>query len=355
MFGGFNNSVEFSLRLKDSLIKLSVDPIIEGFGKDYELDNKSAYCETCAAISSILWSFEMLLNTGDAKYADLIEWQLYNALNVSMSLDGKSYFYQNPLETNGNLERKEWYKTACCPSNISRTLAKLGRLIYSYNENSLWIHQYIGNETTITVDEKNKKRISCKMDTEIPYYGKTNISISFEGFKEKNLYLRIPSWTSNPSIKVNDRIIEIKTQLSKDNQTASGYSPYKSYYFKIQDDLIETNKLEIDFPVSVKMNYSHRKVKTNLNKIAFSRGPIVYCFESIDNPSACIPNATIKKNSSLETEKSRLFDSFSNIRVKDSNDRTLLAIPYFLWGNRGNSAMQVWINFIEKRRKKLDN
>ena len=90
-------------------------PIIEGFGKDYELDNKSAYCETCATISSIMWSFEMLLNTEDAKYADLIEWQLYNAFNVGMSLDGKSYFYQNPLETDGNLERKEWYKTACCP------------------------------------------------------------------------------------------------------------------------------------------------------------------------------------------------------------------------------------------------
>ena len=190
------------------------------------------------------------------------------------------------------------------------------------------------------------------METEIPYSGKTNISVSFEGFEKKNLYLRIPSWTSNPSIKVNDRIIEIEPQLSKDEQTASGYSPYKSYYFKISDELVETNKLEINFPVSVKINYSHQKVKTNRNKIAFSRGPIVYCFEGIDNPSACIPNVTIKKDSSLETEMNDLIEGLPFIKVQDSNDRALLAIPYFLWGNRGKSAMQVWINIVEKRRKK---
>jgi uncharacterized protein len=121
-------------------------PALEGFGRDYELDPEYAYAETCAAIAGMFWNWEMTLNTGQAPYSDLFEWQLYNACAVGIGIEGDSYLYNNPLACRGGITRKAWYSVPCCPSNLSRTWADLGKYIYSAADGALWIHQYIGSQ-----------------------------------------------------------------------------------------------------------------------------------------------------------------------------------------------------------------
>src|SRR5690349_903270 len=121
-------------------------PGLEGFGNDYELNPQYAYAETCAAIASIYWNWEMAQLTGQAKYSDLLEWQLYNAATVGMGLDGTTYLYNNPLMCDGGVTRKPWYAVPCCPSNISRTWADVGKYISSQTQDEMWIHQYVSSQ-----------------------------------------------------------------------------------------------------------------------------------------------------------------------------------------------------------------
>ncbi|MHA1304637.1 MAG: glycoside hydrolase family 127 protein, partial [Candidatus Heimdallarchaeaceae archaeon] len=319
-------------------------PLLEGFGKNYELSNRYAYCETCAAISSVFWSWEMLLNTGKAHFADLMEWQLYNAVLVGMSLNGKRYFYRNPIESNGNYERKEWFRTACCPSNISRTLAKVGEYIYSHKDNSLWIHQYISNETKFSLEEQNQ--IDCKIGSELPWKGKVKIELELQNPEDFTLHLRIPSWAKSPQVKLNGVSLSIlSVTKEEDIKTASGYSPFEAFYIQVSEGWEEKNTLEITFPIDIIIHRAHPKVRDNRGKIALSRGPLVYCFENIDNSHANIPNANIDLRSPIKA-KEKSFPKLGKILVLEARDQSgnkLIAIPYFLWGNRECSSMQVWV------------
>ncbi|NPD89548.1 MAG: glycoside hydrolase family 127 protein [Asgard group archaeon] len=322
--------------------------ILEGFGNDYELDNLLSYNETCAAISSVFWNWEMLLSTGDSKYADLIEWQLYNAVLPGMSLDGKSYAYSNPLESRGGVKRQEWYKTACCPSNISRTLAQLGKFIYTSKVNEVWIHQYIGSELELKMGRKANKPVQITMNSELPWEGNIRINIVNKEKYRFTLYLRIPSWTRDCEIIVNGEKIEVEEPNNEKVRTASGYSPYDSYYITIQKSWKVNNKIEIYFPVRVKQQISHPKVKNNRSKIALTRGPLVYCFEGIDNPTHNIPSAEINLDQPFKIEQDDLLNGIISIRAKDFGFNTLTAIPYYSWANRGDSPMQIWIDDFKK-------
>jgi DUF1680 family protein len=322
--------------------------LIEGFGRDYELDNLNDYNETCAAISSLMWSWEMLLITSEAKYADLMEWQLYNAINPGMSLDGKTYSYMNPLESEGKTKRQEWYQTACCPPNIARILAKLGKFIYTYKSNEVWIHQYIGNETSIKLGKKSDKPIHIVMESELPWEGR--IEIKFRN-KEKfrfSLNLRIPSWARDYEIIVNGQKIPYERPSNNRIQTASGYSPYDSFYVNIKKHWKVNNKIEIYFPVRVNQYISHSKIKKNKSKVALSRGPILYCFVDIDNPGLDVPNAEINLDQPFKTDFLEDLEGITVIRAKDFGFNTLTAIPYYSWGNREDSSMQVWIDNYRK-------
>ena len=319
-------------------------PLLEGFGRDYELNNKYAYNETCAAISSIYWSWEMLLVTGQAQYADLIEWQLYNAFLVGMSSDGKTYFYRNPLETRGNFERKPWYKTACCPSNISRTLAKIGQYIYSTKDTTLWIHQYIGSSFNYNLEDG--KTIVVSIKSGFPWKGSVKITIETGSVKNLDIKLRIPSWTRKATILVNGKEENIPKFCELDESTASGYSPYDSYYLPIKLDAGKS-EIEMSLPMETFLRKSDSKVKCNRGKIALTRGPLVYCFESTDNLDSNIPGSTMKSSLSITQLVSDSEDKLVTLKINESSGKILKAIPYYSWGNRGKSAMQVWINYEE--------
>ena len=314
-------------------------PLTEGFGRNYELDNKSAYNETCAAISSVFWSWEMLLSTGDAKYADLIEWQLYNAILVGMSADGKSYFYRNPLEVDELFERKEWYKTACCPSNISRTLAHLAKYIYSYDKNNIWIHQYIGNKVNLVLDDSGSQ-IEMEMESGLSSEGNVSINITCKQESDFALNLRIPGWSRNAEVKVNGMELNKVSIETKELTTASDIFPFNSYYLCIKEDWLEENRIELNFPMVINVHSAHKRVNRKASLAAFSRGPIVYCFEDKDNPDIDLKEMKIDLSKEIiELKKEEKI--FLNLQTEDC--QTIKARPYYSWGNEGKSSMRVWI------------
>jgi DUF1680 family protein len=298
-------------------------PEIEGFGKDYELDPEYAYAETCASIASLLWNWEMALLTKQARYADLFEWQLYNATTVGMGQNGDTYLYNNPLEVHGGVTRKEWYVVPCCPSNLSRTFADLGKYIYSFEENSIWIHQWISSETTIDVGVP----VQVKIESELPWNGQVKIHIKPERRREFKVHLRMPSWNS----------LQQSGEL-----TASGIDPRNAGYETI-DRVWSSGEetLELNFDMSIHLRNAHPKVKGHAGKVAITRGPLVYCLESLDNPNVDIFTVRLDSSSLRDEFIPDLLGGCVVIYGKTIEGKLLKFIPYFLWANRGESQMTV--------------
>ncbi len=172
-------------------------PAIEGFGRDYELDPEYAYAETCAALGSLFWNWEMTCLTGQARYADLFEWQLYNAAAAGMGLDGKSYLYNNPLACRGGITRQPWYAVPCCPSNLSRTWANLGISIFTTEPATLKIHQYISSSTSDETGSEEGSEVEYtgfSMKSGLPWNGqvKHNLRSAAPGPPGQTALLRAP-------------------------------------------------------------------------------------------------------------------------------------------------------------------
>ena len=301
-------------------------PEIEGFGRDYELDPEYAYAETCASIASLLWNWEMALLTKQARYADLFEWQLYNATTVGMGQNGDTYLYNNPLAVHGGVTRKEWYVVPCCPANLSRTFAYLGKHIYSFEENSIWIHQCISSETTIDVGVP----VQVKIQSELPWNGQVKIHVKPERQWEFKVHLRMPSWNS----------------LEQTGEsTASGIDPRNAIdetFNRLWSSEGET--LQFNYDMSIKLRRAHPKVKGHAGKVAVTRGPLVYCLESLDNPDVDIFLAPLDPSSLRDEFIPDLLGGCVVIYGKTIEGKPLKFIPYFLWANRGESQMTVWVN-----------
>lgn len=306
---------------------LGAVPGLEGFGGDYELDPEYAYAETCASLASLFWNWEMALITKNARYSDLFEWQLYNATNVGMGQNGDTYLYNNPLAVRQGVTRQGWYVVPCCPSNLSRTFADLGKYIYSYDENDLWIHQYISSETSMDVGVP----VNIKIESELPWGGKVRIYIKPEQRTDFELHLRTPSWVvSNPSDKLS---------------TASGYDPRESNYETISRVWTpEVETLDFNFDMSIKLRRAHPKVKGHAGKVTLTCGPLVYCLESVDNPEVDIFNAQLDPDSLSDEFVPDLLGGCVVIHGKTTDGKPLKFIPYFLWANRSESQMTVWVN-----------
>ncbi len=318
-------------------------PVIEGFGRDYELNNRFAYCETCAALASIFWNREMLLATGEARYADLIEWQLYNAASAGIALDGRSYLYRNPLESEGQT-RRPWYATACCPSNVSRTWASLGRYIHSIDGSDLWIHQYISSSAEIGPNDGLAGSAHITIDSGLPWEGRVSILLHVDNPIESTLHLRVPGWSENPSITINGSPAEIEIPFRSDSATASGYSPYRSWYITLRRRWVKDSSIEIIFPMDIVFHRSHQRVRPNRGKVALSRGPLVYCLENIDNAAASIPDARLDTGKVVTARYSDShFGGAWLLQGGDPAGNALTFIPYYCWANRGPSKMQVWV------------
>ncbi len=316
-------------------------PGIEGFGRDFELNPEYAYCETCGALGSIFWNWEMTLLTAEAKYADLLEWQLYNAASVGISQDGKSYLYKNPLVSRGDVTRKEWFAIPCCPSNLSRTWASLGQYIFSCQGRTIWIHQYIGNETQTTLESISPVKVA--LASHFPWQGNIQIKLDLKSSEFLTFYLRIPSWVDNYSLKINNENQKIIKNEPNQPETASGYSPFRSYYISLEREWNPGDRIDLNFPMKIKILQSHPKVKNDFRESTITRGPIVYCLENIDNPNIDIFNSRII-GKTLHVEPTERFKDINIIEGMTDDGLKAIFIPYYYWGNRGHSQMTVMVN-----------
>jgi hypothetical protein len=315
-------------------------PDIEGFGHDYELDPEYAYAETCAALASLLWNWEMSLITGEAKYSDLFEWQLYNAAAAGMGLSGESYLYNNPLACRGGVTRKAWYAVPCCPSNLSRTWAGLGKYVYSTEKDNLYIHQYLGSRASLDIGLP----VDVELESGLPWAGRVTIRLELAYPAEFTVHLRIPSWSADRAdVRVNGEAVAI-LPVERQPAAASGYDPRLAQSVSIHRLWSPGDVIALQFDLSITLRRAHPKVKGHSGKVAVTRGLLVYCLESVDNPDVDIFTCRLEP-SSLRTEfDAQLLGGICLLRGYTADGQPLAFIPYQLWANRGESQMSVWIN-----------
>jgi DUF1680 family protein len=301
----------------------------------------------------------MALLTKNARYSDLFEWQLYNATTVGIGQNGDTYLYNNPLTVHQGVTRQAWYACPCCPSNLSRTFADLGKYIYSFEKDNLWIHQYISSETTVDTGIP----VHLKIESELPWNGKVLIYVSPVEKREFKLNLRVPSWDPTAMIQMHE---PVKEQMVKNAQghfsrtiinpdiyssaeylkqaTASGYDPRVSYFASLQRTWSTGDIVELNFDMSIRLRHAHPQVKGHEGKVAVTRGPLVYCLESVDQPALDIFTVELDPASLHEEFVPDLLGGIMIIHAKTTDGKPLKFIPYFLWGNRGESQLTVWVN-----------
>jgi len=325
----------------------------ESFGEMYELPNDRCYNETCAQIGSVMWNWRMLLVTGETKYADLLEWTLYNGVMSGTSLNGTEYFYDNPLMSRGKVERSRWFRCACCPPNWVRLVASIHGYLASSDLHGVQLHLY--ENCTIHVDRDGGKAIDLRVDTKYPWEETVRISVSTTIEDELELSFRIPGWCESPSCSVNG--IAIK------NVTPGNYCTVRRTWEK-------GDSVELTFPMTVKFHESHPYVEATRNCAALTNGPIVYCFEAHDQVNnVAVEDAYVNTNSRPSAtwepdllggvvtlavdgelvEASGWTNTLYRVigpKVSESAGRrpvSLKAIPYFAWANRGPGQMRVWM------------
>jgi DUF1680 family protein len=326
----------------------------ESLGGDYELPNLTAYCETCAAVGNVYWNNRLFMLTGDAKYYDIIERTLYNGLISGISLDGKSFFYVNPLEADGKFRfnqgartRQHWFDCSCCPTNLMRFIPSLPGLIYAVQKDALYVNLYMSNKATVSV---NNKPITIEQQTTYPWQGDINIIINPEKAGEFTLNLRIPGWAQN-QVLPSDLYSYTDALKGKVIITVNGQEiKYRTHlgYAVITRKWSAGDEVKITLPMSICHIIANEKVKDDKNLAALEYGPIVYCVEGIDNNNQ-LDNLTLPDNAALKIEKRVDLLSGVNIITGDvpsNNGKALFkltAVPYYVWSNRGEGTMKVWL------------
>ena len=330
---------------------------LERFTVDYDLPNEYNYSESCASIGLALFGLRMTQITGESQYMDVVERALYNTVLAGIALDGKSFFYVNPLEVwppacmEGTSKkhvkpiRQKWFGVACCPPNIARTLASLGQYVYSQKpeKKELYVNLFVSNETEF---DWNKDKIFVKLQTEFPWVNTYSLEVKNVPADGMDLMLRVPDYAQNYQVKADGNIYE------ENKESEKGYRRVH-----VEKD----TKVEVSFAAPAKFVYANPQVRADSGKVAIVRGPLVYCLEEIDN-SQNLPAIFVDTDAALREEKSDLFGGIITVKargkkivessVSDSlysgqkpqlEDVELTAIPYPYWNNRGEGEMLVWM------------
>ena len=294
----------------------------EGFTKDWSLPNLTAYCETCASIGMAFWNHRMELSRGEAKYADLVEREIYNGILSGLSLKGDRYFYENPLASVGTMHRREWFHVPCCPTNLVRFLPSIGGYMYATAPGTVFVRQYIESRAHIPLDGGE---VALDVKTRYPWEGCVRIRVeACEG--EKNLMLRVPGWCEAWRLCRNGE----KLALEPDG----GYLCVR---------VSEGDAVEFDMDMPVRRVYADARVREDAGRVAVMRGPVVYCAEEADNPG--IPteylHADLALSRSAELEavyEPQLLGGVTTVRAAG-----IKLIPYYAWDNRESGGMAVWL------------
>ncbi|HKJ42950.1 MAG TPA: beta-L-arabinofuranosidase domain-containing protein, partial [Sunxiuqinia sp.] len=322
----------------------------EAFGDNYELPNLTAYNETCAAIANVYWNYRMFLLHGDSKYIDVLERSLYNGVISGVGLDGKTFFYPNPLECDlqykfnqGNtLTRQPWFDCSCCPTNLCRFMPSVPGYIYAQSGDKLFVNLFIQSSSNINIDGN---KVAVSQETDYPWQGNVKVSVSPEKENSFAVCLRIPDWTNNQPVPSDLYTFEkpVDNRLSiKVNGEPAAYSQEKGYAV-ITRDWKKGDVIDYSMPMDIRRVKANPQVKDDEGKVALERGPIVYCVEGADNQD--VDKLKITENTQLtSTFKPELLGGVETISgTDDSGKDTFMAIPYYVWNNRGADKMKVWL------------
>ena len=335
----------------------------EAFGADYELPNLTAYNETCAAIANVYWNYRMFLLHGDAKYIDVLERSLYNNVISGIGLDGKTFFYPNPLESNakyafnyGNkLSREPWFDCSCCPTNLCRFMASVPGYIYAQKQEDIYVNLFIGSKTTFKLQ---KTSVVLSQQSNYPWEGNVSIQVNPTKKTDFSLCLRIPGWARNQPVPGDLYRYVASTPeeiVVKVNGKAVAYTTREGYAV-ISRQWKKGDKVEYTLPMNIHRVEANEKVKDDRGKIAIERGPVVYCLEGIDNNNN-LNTIILPDNASLSVKfqpaKLNGINEISGEAIVleiatdglsvQTKKQPFTAIPYYAWSNRGINQMKVWL------------
>jgi DUF1680 family protein len=317
----------------------------ESFGEDYELPNKTAYCETCAAIANAMWNHRMFLLGGDAKYIDVLERVIYNGLLSGISLSGDEFFYPNPLASDGDYQRSPWFGCACCPTNIVRFMPSLPGYAYAQQGDVLYVNLFMGGSATVKMGNNT---VRLKQQTRYPWDGDVEITVEPKRSGEFTIFIRIPGWARNEPVPsdlyrfLNESSEKVTLKVkgeSVDLNIDKGFASISRRWER--GDIIE-----LGLPMPIRRVVSHENVKDNAGRTAVQRGPVVYCFEGVDNPQG-VSKLVLPPDAKLHSEYHG--DLLGGIVTLNGQGKMpqksieVIAIPYYAWSHRGKSDMAVWL------------
>ena len=316
----------------------------EGFGPNYELNNHTAYCETCAAIANVYWNYRMFLATGESKYIDVCERALYNNVLSGVSLSGDKFFYDNPLESDGEHERQKWFGCACCPGNITRFVASVPGYIYARQGKDIFVNLYAQGKAKIG-------NIELEQTTDYPWDGKIRIKVT-KGSGKFAIKLRVPSWLKTSP--TNNDLYQYQDKAKAYSVSVNGKALYPENrdYIEISRSWKKGDTIELDFPMDVRRIVANDNAEDDRGKVALERGPIVFCLEGSDQADHKVFNKYILNSASITAHYEQ--NLLNGVMVLEGDAKELQqdgevkdvkfrAIPYSTWNNRGGEQMEVWI------------
>ncbi len=341
----------------------NVQKVHQSYGRPYQLPQSTAHNETCANIGNMMLNWRLLQATGDAKYADLVENCFINSILCGISLDGKRYFYTNPLRMSRDLpytlrwpkQREEYISCFCCPPNTLRTLCEAQDYAYSVGKDGIWVNMYGANTLETSLDGIGE--IALEQRGDYPWDGKVSIEVTkLKGKKELTLRLRIPGWCKGASARVID-------QGGAETASYEGLGGNGATYLAIAREWRKGDRVELDLPMEAVLMEANPLVEECRGQVAVQRGPVIYCIESQDLGGNGIDDVTIPLDATftpVETaiDGSRMvaLETEATVRgerpwtgtlyreaSRDKQKARIRLIPYYAWGNRGESEMTVWI------------
>ncbi len=331
----------------------------EAFGDNYELPNRMAYNETCAAIANMMWNHRLFLLHGDAKYIDVLERTLYNGFLSGVSMNGNEFFYSNPLESVGNHKRSPWFSCACCPVNVVRFLPSLPGYVYCLRGDSVFVNLFIKGNASINMKGNT---VRLEQESRYPWDGSVTITVSPERSMNFAVHVRIPGWAQGQPVPS-----DLYTYMSRNDNNVT---------LKVNGELVDLDMnrgfaridrvwekgdvIELYLPMPIKKVLCNESVKENRGKFALERGPIVYCAEWPDNGGHVL-NLQLSKNAvfsaayqpdllngvtAISGKATGLYRTKDGKSVKEE-EQDFVAIPYYSWAHRGQGEMTVWLPYEE--------
>lgn len=318
----------------------------EGFTDYYDLPNHNAYAETCAAVGLVMWASRMLGRGPDRLYADIMEQALYNGALSGLAVDGATFFYDNPLESNGSHHRWTWHRCPCCPPNIARTVASIGSYMYGVSSDELAVHLYGDSTARLAL---GSTAVTIAQRTDYPWDGRIALTVGVNAPASFTLALRVPGWCGLARLSINGDVIDVSAIEDRG-------------YLRIDRLWQGGETVVLDLPMDVRALHANPAVRADIGRVALARGPMIYCAEEIDNGKelhSLILTGDVSEADTVSIEglektvaidlkakcevwndwQGKLYDT-GEPTLKDTTARFL---PYYLWDNREPGEMLVWV------------